>query len=152
MSASIEARAQLRIRHPASGVYAAFVDPAQMTHFWFPRCSGPLEVGGTCYWHVFADRDEPEIEVRVVALDPGRRIHIEWGGDDEFTTVEWRFIRESAKATFVYVTESGYTGSNEDRVARALESTGGFNLVLAAAKAWLEHGVSLRIVEDHFPA
>lgn len=152
MSSSLEARAQLRIRRPASAVFDAFVEPAQMTQFWFPRSSGPLEAGETCTWYVFADRDEPAIEVRVVALEPGRRIHIEWGGGGEFTTVEWRFIRESAESTFVYVTESGYTGSNEDMVAKALDSTGGFNLVLAAAKAWLEHGVALRIVADHFPA
>ena len=151
MSASIEARAQLRIRRPAAAVCDAFTEPEQMTQFWFPRSSGALVPGETRYWYVFEDRDDPEIEVRVVALEPGRRLHIDWGGGGEFTTVEWRFIRESAESTFVYVTESGYTGSNEDMVAKALDSTGGFNLVLAAAKAWLEHHVALRIVEDHFP-
>ena len=33
----------------------------------------------------------------------------------------------------------------------ALNSTGGFSFVLAAMKAFLEHGVELKIVEDHDP-
>ncbi len=49
------------------------------------------------------------------------------------------------------VVESGYGGSDDDVITRALDSTGGFHLVLAAAKAWLEHGVPLNIVRDHAP-
>ena len=152
MGASTEARAQLRIRRPAEAVFEAFVDPAIMTRFWFPRSSGRLEAGETRTWYVFPDRDDPAIEVRVLALEPSRRIHIEWGGDGEFTTVEWRLVTESPDSTFVYVSESNYAGTREEILAKALESTGGFNLVLAAAKAWLEHEVALEIVRDHFPA
>jgi hypothetical protein len=36
-------------------------------------------------------------------------------------------------------------------VAAALDSTGGFHLVLAGAKAWLEHGIELGVVPDHLP-
>lgn len=39
----------------------------------------------------------------------------------------------------------------DDAFAQALDSTQGFNLVLAAAKAWLEHGINLNLVADKAP-
>jgi NAD(P)-dependent dehydrogenase (short-subunit alcohol dehydrogenase family) len=34
--------------------------------------------------------------------------------------------------------------------ATALDSTGGFALMLAGAKAFLEHNIVLNLIEDHF--
>jgi hypothetical protein len=36
-------------------------------------------------------------------------------------------------------------------VGDALDSTAGFNLVLAGAKAYLEHGIEPNLVADHMP-
>jgi len=36
-------------------------------------------------------------------------------------------------------------------VEQALDSVGGFNLVLAGLKAFLEHGIELNLVRDRFP-
>jgi len=49
------------------------------------------------------------------------------------------------------VTNSGFTGTGDEQVAKALDSMGGFNLVLAGAKAWLEHGIELNVVLDRHP-
>lgn len=45
----------------------------------------------------------------------------------------------------------GFEASNDERIAQALGSTEGFNLVVAGCKALLEHGISLRLVEDEQP-
>ena len=45
----------------------------------------------------------------------------------------------------------GFSGNKEEVVAKALNSTGGFNLVLAGAKFFLEHGVEPGLVVDHAP-
>jgi hypothetical protein len=37
-------------------------------------------------------------------------------------------------------------------VATALDSTGGFALVLSNAKAFLEHGIELNLIADSHPA
>lgn len=47
------------------------------------------------------------------------------------------------------IEETGFTGSPEAIMACALDSTGGFNQVIVAAKALLEHGVALNVVADH---
>ena len=45
----------------------------------------------------------------------------------------------------------GFRGDADEIVAKALDSTGGFNLVLAGAKFFLEHGLEPNLVVDHAP-
>jgi hypothetical protein len=54
-------------------------------------------------------------------------------------------------ATFVSITESGFTGDADELVKQVTDSTGGFSLVLAGLKAFLEHNVELNLVADRFP-
>jgi uncharacterized protein YndB with AHSA1/START domain len=89
--------------------------------------------------------------VAVREIEPGRRILVDWGDEDEATSVEWRFEPRGEDRTFVTVRNWGFRGDADHIVAQALDSTGGFNLVLAGLKAWFEHGIELRLVEDHAP-
>ena len=52
---------------------------------------------------------------------------------------------------FVTVTSSGFSGNGDEVVKQALDSIGGFTLVLAGAKALLEHNITLNLVPDRFP-
>ncbi|QJW83584.1 polyketide cyclase [Ramlibacter terrae] len=133
------------IRRPAAEVFEAFADPAVTTRFWFSRSSGRLAAGSTVTW--WWDHYGVSGEVRVVALEPARRIAIEWP-----TPVEWLFEPKGADATFVTITASGFTGTDDEQVAQALDSTEGFNLVIAACKAWLEHGIDLGLIADKQPS
>lgn len=134
------------IRKPPAEVFRAFADPAVTTRFWFTRSSGPVEAGATLRWDWEMFGASATIAVKEVEAD--RRIVFAWGPDDAPSTVELRFVPHQGH-TFVNVTETGYTGSADDVVARALDSISGFALVLAAAKAWLEHGLALTVVADH---
>lgn len=139
------AGAGMLIRRPVAEVFDAFVDPAVTSRFWFTRSSGPLEVGRTVRWDwgMYGTADE----VRVLALEPNTHLLIEW--DAPPTQVEWRF-EPRGDHTWLTVKNRGFSDDDEG-VAKALDSTGGFALVLAAAKAWLEHGLDLRLIEDRFP-
>lgn len=139
-------RQQMLIRRPAAKVCEAFVDPSVTTKFWFTKSSGRLEPGKTVTWSW--DMYGVSAPVRVLDLVDGRRILVEWG--DPATTVEWAFD-DRGDSTLVVVVNSGFQGSDDDKVARALDSAGGFSFVLAALKAWLEHGIQLNIVADHHP-
>jgi uncharacterized protein YndB with AHSA1/START domain len=139
------ARTHLLIRKPVGVVFEAFVDPAVTSKFWFTRGSGRLEPGATVTWHW--DMYGVASQVAVKAVERDRRILVEWP-----TPVEWTFSPHDDGATFVTVTASGFTGTDDEKVARAIDSMGGFSFVLAACKAYLEHGVELNIVADHDPA
>ncbi|MCP3907242.1 MAG: polyketide cyclase [Oceanicoccus sp.] len=137
------ARATMLIRRPIEEVFRAFVDPDITTRFWFSRSTGQLSVGNTVTW--FWDHYGVSAEVFVKAIEECQRIEIEWP-----TPVEWVFTSRG-DTTFVEIIASGFTGSDDEQVAQALDSTEGFNLVISACKAFLEHGIELKLVTDKNP-
>lgn len=141
------AKAELLIRRPVSEVFEAFVNPDIITKFWFDRSTGRLVSGAIVRWHW--ELLNASAEVRVKEIEENVRILIEWDEENP-TTVEWTFWPRSESKTYVRVVNAGFAGTGDEIVGQALESTGGFALVLAAAKAYLEHGIALNIVADRF--
>lgn len=139
-------RAEMLIRRPAAEVFRAFADPEVTTRFWFTRGSGPLAPGARVRWDW--EMYGVGTDVTVVEMEPDRRIVIDW--DDPPTRVAWDFTPRD-DGTLVTITHAGFAGTGDDVVRQALDSTGGFSLVLAAAKAWLEHGIELNLVADRAP-
>ena len=142
------ATAQMLVRRPPRDLFEAFADPAITARFWFSKSSGRLEAGRDVRWHW--DMYGVSTAVEVKEIEPDRRILIAWG-DEEPSLVEWRFEPRGDGATFVTVRNWDFAGDGDGKVAQALDSTGGFNLVPAGAKAFLEHGVELNLVADHDP-
>ena len=143
------ARTGMLIRRPVAEVFEAFVDPEIITRFWFTRSSGRLETGKQVQWDW--EMYDISIPVTVKAVEPDRRILIEWPGQNGPTTVEWLFRPVEGGATFVSITNSGFTGTGDELVKQATDSTQGFSLVLAGLKALLEHGIELNLVADRYP-
>jgi uncharacterized protein YndB with AHSA1/START domain len=123
------------IRKPVADVFEAFINPEITTKFWFTKSSGRLEAGKQVQW----DWEMYGISIAVTAkaIEPNKRIVIEWPGSSGPTTVEWVFAPQKDGTTFVAITETG--------------STQGFSLVLAGLKALLEHNVRLNLVADRYP-
>ncbi|HMK85322.1 MAG TPA: SRPBCC family protein [Steroidobacteraceae bacterium] len=145
------ALAEMLIRRPVSEVFEAFVNPELTRQFWFTKSSGRLEADKQLRWDWEMYGKSAQVNVKII--DKNKRILIEWGtGDpDSATTAEWIFTPRSDESTFVSTKESGFGGSGDDIVQRALASTQGFTLVLAGAKALLEHRVRLNLIADRFP-
>jgi uncharacterized protein YndB with AHSA1/START domain len=142
------AHAQLLIRKPADEVFEAFVNPDITTKFWFTHSTGRLCEAQrvTWEWRMFGFSSD----VTVLELEQDRRLVIAWSAAGKTTQVEWTF-RSRDGATTVAVSHRGFDGDHAQQVAAALESTEGFALVLAGAKAWLEHGLRLNLVVDRHP-
>ena len=136
-------RAQMLIRAPAERVFAAFVDPAITTQFWFSQSSGRVEEGATLTWTWGMYGVSAEVDVMIV--EPGQRIVILWP-----SPVEFRFTPVDG-GTYVEITASGFEGNADEVVDQALDSMGGFTLVLSECKALLEHGIRLNGVADRAP-
>lgn len=144
------AKAEMLIRKPVAEVFEAFVDPAITSRFWFTSGSGRLEAGRQVRWDWEMYGVSAEVNVR--EIEPNARILMEWGSADEPpTTVEWAFTPVTDDTTFVSVTNMGFSGEGDEIVAQAIDAIGGFSLVLAGAKALLEHDVELNLVADRFP-
>lgn len=143
------AKAEMLIRRPAADVFEAFVNPQITERFWFTRGSAPLEPGKRVQWTW--EMYDLSMEVTVLALEPNRRIVIEWPGEKASTTVEWTFTSLAEGETFVSIVNQGFSGSGDEVARQAMDSTEGFTIVLAGLKALLEHGIRLNLVADRFP-
>jgi uncharacterized protein YndB with AHSA1/START domain len=137
------------IRRPAADVFEAFVNPDITTKFWFTKSSGRLEAGRQVQWEW--EMYGISIPVTTKAIEPNRRLVIEWPGASSPARVEWIFTDCGDGTTFVRITNDGFTGDGDALVKQVTDSTQGFTLVLAGLKALLEHGVRLNLVADRYP-
>jgi len=143
------AKAEMLIRKPVSEVFEAFIDPAITTKFWFTKSSGRLEAGKKITWTWEMYNASGEINVKEIEKD--KKILIEWMYNGVLTEVEWNFTQYGKGAAYVSITNSGFGGDGDKVVEDALGSQGGFTWVLAGAKAYLEYGIKLNLIEDAFP-
>jgi uncharacterized protein YndB with AHSA1/START domain len=143
------ARAEMLIRKPVAEVFTAFVDPTITSKFWFTKGSGRLEPGAHIRWDW--EMYDASAEVDVKEVEPNRRILAEWSGYGAPTTLEWQFTPHGDEATFVSVTNAGFSGSGDEVVKQAIDATEGFAFMLAGLKALLEHNVRLNLVPDRHP-
>jgi uncharacterized protein YndB with AHSA1/START domain len=143
------AKAEMLIRRPVADVFEAFVNPAITPKFWFSKGSGRLEAGKRVRWDWEMYGFSLDVSVKVV--ETNARILIEWPGEVAPTTVEWIFTPRPDGTTFVSITNTGFSGDDDQIMRQALDSTEGFTLALAGLKAFLEHDLRLNLVRDRFP-
>lgn len=145
----LSAKARIRIRRPPSEVFAAFAEAGSMSKFWFSRRDDGLKEGETVSWFLGSGEHAVSFDVRVEELRPPSKLVISWERDGSFTQIVWTFEATERDDTILTIEESGFAGDDEAIVEQTLDSTGGFNQVIIAAKAWIEHGVALNVVADH---
>ncbi|MGX1432398.1 uncharacterized protein YndB with AHSA1/START domain [Cytobacillus horneckiae] len=139
-------KAEMLIRRPVEEVFEAFVNPEVTTKFWFTKSSGRLETEKlvTWDWEMYGVSDQVYVE----DLQLNKRILIK---SSDSTKTEWVFDSRTNKETFVTIVNSGFKGNEDDIVNQAVDSMGGYTMVLCALKALLEHNVILNAVFDKAP-
>ncbi|WP_068943470.1 SRPBCC family protein [Chryseobacterium timonianum] len=146
MSSTVYVEAQMLIRKPIEDVFEAFINPEVTTNFWFTKSTGKLEEGKkvTWEWEMYGVKNV----VNVHQIIPNQLIKTVWGEpsvnvDYEFKTME--------NGTLVIIKSYGFTQTGEEMLRQVNDNTGGFTTVLDGCKAYLEHGINLRLIEDKFP-
>ena len=135
------------IRKPTSVVYAALKDPSITTKFWFTKSSGILEEGKTITWEWEMYGASATVDVREMVQD--RKISISWG--IPATIVDFEFIAVTDKSCYLKIRNYGFTVTGDALLNVIKDSTGGFTLLIAGLKAYLEHGIQLNMVADKYP-
>ena len=147
MESKIFVQAQMLIRKPIQEVFDAFINPEITTNFWFTKSTGKLEEGKTIIWEW--EMYDAKSEVKVLQIIPNQLIKTEWGLFSN--NVDYEF-KEMGKGTLVIIKSYGYSETGEDLLSVINDNTGGFTTVLDGCKAYLEHGINLRLIEDKFPS
>lgn len=119
-----------------------------MSKFWFSRRDAGLKEGETSTWFIGTGDDAVPFDVRVETLIRPSKIVISWERDSTFTQVTWTLEETESGDTILTIEESGFRGGDDAIVEQAIDSTGGFNQVIIAAKVLIEHGVELNVVAD----
>lgn len=145
---NLSAKARILVRKPRSEVFNAFADAASMSKFWFTRRDAGLKEGATITWFLGGGEDEIAFDIRVEELKYPDKLAISWERDSAITRVVWTLEATEKGETILTIEESGFAGSDDAIVNQIVDSTGGFNQVIVAAKAWIEHGVALSVVAD----
>jgi uncharacterized protein YndB with AHSA1/START domain len=140
------------VRRAPHDVFEALADPSVTTRFWYTKSTGRMTEGAELTWEWEMYRVSGRVWVQEV--QPGRRIRFTWDGYDPAhpTMVEFQFIPYENTATYLRITETGFTGDADTQVSRALESTAGFTFLLSSLKAALEHDIILQVTADAHPA
>lgn len=141
------AEAQMLIRKPVEEVFEAFINPSITKNFWFTKASGKLEVDKKITW----EWEMYNISTTVIAKEILQNQKIVFLWDNATKTVEFNFKEIDDDSTFVTVTEFGYDKTGDELIANIKDSTGGFTTVLDGLKAFLEHRINLKLIEDKFP-
>lgn len=139
---------EMLIRKPVSEVFNAFIKPEYTTKFWFTHSSGPLVEGETIEWTW--EMYGHSVNVLVQEIVPNKKIKIKWG-EGLSGIVKWNFKDIGGKHTLVSISNAGFEGNTEEIITQIADATGGFTLVLAGLKAYLEHGIQLNLIGDRFP-
>ncbi|WP_027037216.1 SRPBCC family protein [Mesorhizobium ciceri] len=141
------AEAGMLIRRPVAEVFEAIVDPAITTKFWFTHASDRLDSGKQVRWEWRMYGVSTTVTVSEIVVN--KKIVMQWS--DPPTTVVWTFTEMPDETTFLEVRNFGFAGNGDQQMKEAVDSTGGFTLVLAGAKAWLEQGLTLGLMGDRHP-
>jgi len=137
-----------RVSRPCRETYEAVADPAQLSrYFTTGGARGRLEPGAEVTWdfHDYPGR----FPVTVVEATPPRRIVIQWegdataGGSSRTTAVFELEPLDDDTRTLVTITESAWQ-TTPAGAKNAFGNCEGWTGMLAALKAWLEHGINLR--------
>jgi uncharacterized protein YndB with AHSA1/START domain len=146
MNSNVYVEAQMLIRKPVEDVFEAFINPEITTNFWFTKSTGKLEEGKmvTWEWEMYSVKNV----VKVHRIIPNQLISTEWG--EPSTNVDYEF-KTMEKGTLVIIKSYGFSQTGEDLLKVINDNTGGFTTVLDGCKAYLEHGINLRLIEDKFP-
>lgn len=143
------AEAQMLIRVAPNLVYRALVDPSITTQFWFTKSTGPLALGEevTWSWEMY------QVSAKVIPtkLLENKEIEFNWEGNGQLTRVNIILKELEKDATYVSVVHDGFQEEDEALVKAIIDSTGGFTILLAGLKAYLEHNINLNLVGDKYP-
>ncbi len=147
MESKIFVQAQMLIRKSIHEVFEAFINPEITTNFWFTKSTGKLEEGKTIIWEW--EMYNAKSEVKVLQIIPNQLIKTEWGLFSN--NVDYEF-KEMEKGTLVIIKSYGYSEKGDELLSVINDNTGGFTTVLDGCKAYLEHGINLKLIEDKFPS
>lgn len=132
------------IDKPREQVFEAVADPEKLSaYFTTAGAKGRMDRGAKLVWD-FADFPGP-FDVTVLRAEAPEMIEFDWPAPsgNGLNRVTFRFEELPGDRTKVQVSETGWPATPEG-LQQAYGNVMGWSQMLAAMKAWMDHGVVLR--------
>jgi uncharacterized protein YndB with AHSA1/START domain len=134
-----------KIQRSIEETFDAIYNPQKLSgYFTTGGASAPLDEGTTVMWDF---KDHPgAFPVKVIKSSKPEHIELEWGsaeGNGKMNRVLINFISEGPTTTKVTISESGWS-ETEAGLKTSYGNCMGWSQMLAAMKAYVEHGINLR--------
>ncbi len=138
----IKTKVQMGILKPAHEVFEAIVDPDKMNKYFITTSTGRMESGKILTWS-WKDYDVSH-EVKVQNVEKDKLVSFTWEGSGVECLVVISFEPKGEKGTLVKITESDWPADFEG-AKKCMGQVEGWTNFLCCLKAYLEHGVNLRV-------
>lgn len=139
---TLEIKAAIEIQKPATVIFEAITDPAQMSHYFISQSTGIMEEGKQLVWN-FPEFDI-DVPVRVGKIVQNQYLSFYWMSDNQQELlVEISLTSRENNSTVVTITEKGMN-NDETGINWLKGNTEGWANFLACLKAYLEYGINLR--------
>ena len=130
------------ILKPVHDIFEAIVDPEKMKKYFISKSTGRIEGGKTLKW-TWEDFDA-EHEIKVKQVEKDKLVSFTWDGSGVECTVNISFESKEANKTLIRITEEEWTPDFEG-AKRCMGQVEGWTHFLCCLKAYLEHGINLRV-------
>lgn len=130
---------KFHLRKPAAEVFEALMDPAHMANYWFSGTER-LEAGRVVTWRY--EEYGAEVAVRVLELEPDRRLVFQWGADGGGHVVTITLTALDAEQTVIAVCEAGFDERAEGFALELADNKEGWVYMLTCLKAYVEFGIN----------
>lgn len=131
-----------RILKPVNEVFDAIIDPAKMAHYFISSASGPMKAGSTVMWE-FADVGA-KVSVDVIEVEENRKVVYDWAASGIKTRVTIALQPGDPDTTDIAISEAEWPMDSEG-VKRAMGQNAGWTFTMCCLKAYVQHGINLRL-------
>lgn len=138
----LEVEAEMRILKPVKEVFESIVDPRQMSNYFITKGSARLEVDRTVIWTW--DDFGAELPIHVKTVRENKKVSFLWSASGVETSVNITLEPVNDSITIIKIREQGWE-SDELGIKRFGQQTYGWVHMITCLKAYLEHGVNLRL-------
>lgn len=130
----MDIQTQMQINVPANKAYEAFVNPEEISGFWFSHSSERWETGKTITLKYV--EYNAELDIEIVHMEENRLIQFTWGN----RLVDIHF-EENDNGVIVTTIEQDF---DKNEVEQLLGQKEGWVYMLSCLKAYLEYNVEIR--------
>jgi uncharacterized protein YndB with AHSA1/START domain len=137
----VTVRVEDRIARKPAEVFEAIVDPARMAQYFISRGSARLAVGAKVEWE-WSDVGAA-LTIEVAQIEQDAKVGFAWSATGVPTKVTL-LLEPDGDATKIVATEGPFA-LTDGGVARAMRQTQGWTDFCCGLKAYLSHGINLRL-------